>query len=66
MSSIRYQGFECCPDDKDESRSVSRVVSHIKVLHLCSEKQKTALQNVTESDYVLFVALDESLRVVEQ
>lgn len=61
-----FRGLHCCFDGKDGSKSISRLVSHLKMLHLCNDKRKSVIRSSIGDDWNLFMALEDSLRVVEQ
>lgn len=61
-----FRWFPWYPNGKDEIKYISRMVSHLKTVHLCSNKQKTSIQNAIKNDRDLFTELEDSLRVIEQ
>ena len=42
------------------------MVPHLKRLHLCSDERKSVLQEAIKSDHGLFMALEETLKVLGQ
>lgn len=42
------------------------MVSHLKMLHICTDEQEIFIWNEIENNQDLFTALEKSLRVVEQ
>jgi len=61
-----FRGFHCFPDGKEESKGVSRMVPHLKALHLCTDERKSTFRKAFKSDCDLFMVLKESLRMVAQ
>ncbi|KAL6505583.1 hypothetical protein OROHE_022962 [Orobanche hederae] len=60
------RSFHCCPDARDGCKGISRLVSHLKTLHMCSDERKNVIRNALENDCDLFTAFEESLRGVGQ
>ena len=61
-----FQGFHYCPDGGEGSKGISRMVPHLKRLHLCSDERKSVLREAIKSDHGLFMALEEMLKVLGQ
>lgn len=60
------RGFHYYVDGKNGNNGISCMVSHLKMIHLCSDEWKSPMRNTIENYWDLFMALEESLRVVEQ
>ncbi|MCH87560.1 hypothetical protein A2U01_0008433 [Trifolium medium] len=61
-----FRGFHCCPDGRDESKGFARLVAHITRLHLCDDERRRLMREAIESDLCLFLAVEESLKVLRQ
>ena len=61
-----FQGFHCCPDGGEGSKGISRMIPHLKRLHLCSDERKSVLREAIKSDHRLFMTLEETLKVLGQ
>ncbi|KAK1422142.1 hypothetical protein QVD17_25051 [Tagetes erecta] len=58
-----FKGFHCCPDGTAGSKGFTRLVAHIKRLHLSSDDRKGTLREVISTDYDLFVSVGRALRL---
>ena len=61
-----FWGFHCCSYSEEGSKGVCRLVHHLKSLHLSTDERKCTIRKALESDWSLFMALEESLRMVKQ
>lgn len=52
-----FRGFHCCPDGMAGSKGFSRLVAHIKRLHLSSDDRRGALREALSTDCELFVSV---------
>jgi hypothetical protein len=59
-------GIHCCSGGRDRSKGFARLVAHIMRLCLCDNKQKSIIHEAIESGLGLFLAVEESLRVLGQ
>nr|GEY10773.1 hypothetical protein [Tanacetum cinerariifolium] len=61
-----FRGFHCFPDGMAGSKGFSRLVAHIKRLHLSSDDRRGALREALSTDCELFVSVGEALKVLDQ
>lgn len=61
-----FRGFQCFLYSEEGSKGVSRLVHHLKSLHLSTDERENTIRKALESDWSLFMALEESLRMVKQ
>lgn len=57
-----FREFHCFPDGEGESKGISRVVSHLKTLHLWTDEYKNTIRKSISSDPYLFTIFKEILR----
>ncbi|KAI5447599.1 hypothetical protein KIW84_015164 [Lathyrus oleraceus] len=58
--------LHCCPDGKDESKGISHMVSHFKMIYLWSDEHKNIIQEAIESYSNSFTTFKETLKEVGQ
>uniref|UniRef100_A0A251T0Z7 Putative villin/Gelsolin n=1 Tax=Helianthus annuus TaxID=4232 RepID=A0A251T0Z7_HELAN len=46
--------FHCCPDGEVGNKGISRLISHLKRLHLSSDERRSALREAISTDHGLF------------
>lgn len=61
-----FRGFHFCPYSEEGSKGVSRLVHHFKSLHLSIDERISTIHKALESNWSLFMALEETLRMVKQ
>lgn len=55
-----FREFHCFPDGKDESKGISRMMSHLKTLHLCTDEHKNTTREAFSIDPYLFTEFEET------
>nr|GEW98666.1 reverse transcriptase domain-containing protein [Tanacetum cinerariifolium]GEX01993.1 reverse transcriptase domain-containing protein [Tanacetum cinerariifolium] len=61
-----FRGFHCCPDGEVGNKGFPRLISHLKRLHLPSDKHKDVLREAISTDHGLYMAVEETLKVFNQ
>nr|GEY72895.1 putative reverse transcriptase domain-containing protein [Tanacetum cinerariifolium] len=61
-----FRGFHCCPDGEVGNKGFPRLISHLKRLHLPSDKRKDVLREAISTDHGLYMAVEKTLKIFKQ
>ncbi|XP_076919793.1 uncharacterized protein LOC143580733 [Bidens hawaiensis] len=61
-----FRGFHCCPDGRARSKGISRLIAHIKRLHLSLDERKGTLRDAISTDCDLLISVGEALKASDQ
>ena len=55
-------GFHCCPNGEVGSNGISRMISHLKSLHLPTDKRRAMLREAISLDHELFMSVVATIK----
>ncbi|KAJ0558889.1 hypothetical protein HanIR_Chr07g0341341 [Helianthus annuus] len=61
-----FRMFHCCPDGEVGNKGISRLISHLKRLHLSSDERRSALREAISTDHGLFIDVEGTLKFFGQ
>ncbi|MFS7889274.1 putative reverse transcriptase domain, exostosin [Helianthus anomalus] len=61
-----FRMFHCCPDGEVGNKGISRLISHLKRLHLSSDERRSALREAISTDHGLFKNVEGTLKFFGQ
>ncbi|PWA83237.1 reverse transcriptase domain-containing protein [Artemisia annua] len=64
--SCPFKGFHCCPSGVCGNKGISRMISHLKSVHLSTDERKNVLREAITTDYNLFREVEGTLKVFGQ
>ena len=64
--SCPFKGFHCCSSGVCGNKGISRMISHLKSVHLCTDERKNVLREAITTDYNLFREVEGTLKVFGQ
>ncbi|KAJ0438765.1 hypothetical protein HanHA300_Chr16g0617811 [Helianthus annuus] len=61
-----FRMFHCCPDGEVGNKGISRLISHLKRLHLSSDERRSVLREAISTDHGLFMDVEGTLKFFGQ